>query len=312
MKRLAPLNALRAFEVAARTGSFANAAREMGISSAAVSQHVKQLEAYWGKTLFIRQGNRIALTDAGQAVYPQLGQSMGALAALSDTMRHAEHRRRLVLSVPHSIAETWLAPRLARGGPLDFAKALEIRVEDDPVDLARDRIDMRIFYGHDLYGDYRVVPLFLDVLIAVASKDFVTCHGTDIKQIADHFLIHTDWGRDFSTSPNWGGVSTLGRVVDPNVGLRVGASSTALSFARQGFGVALLPRRFADEDLTAGRVVQMEMAPIPMEQHYLMAYPKRLASNPILQSIVKLLADQPPATEETCPWSVTDTPASRS
>jgi LysR family glycine cleavage system transcriptional activator len=69
-----PLNALRAFEAAARTGSFANAAREMGVSSAAISQQVKLLEEFWETTLFIRQGNRIALTDAGQSAYPQLGQ----------------------------------------------------------------------------------------------------------------------------------------------------------------------------------------------------------------------------------------------
>jgi len=70
------LNALRAFEVAARAGSFSNAAREMGVSSAAISQQVKLLEEFWGKTLFIRQGNRISLTEAGQSAYPQLGQSI--------------------------------------------------------------------------------------------------------------------------------------------------------------------------------------------------------------------------------------------
>lgn len=289
MKRPAPLNALRAFEVAARTGSFANAARELGVSSAAVSQQVKQLEEYWNTTLFIRQGNRIALTDAGQTAYPQLGKSMSALADLSDVMRRTEHRKRLVLSTPHSVAETWLAPKLAQLSKDGLSASLDIRVEDDPVDFARDKIDLRIFYGHDLYGEYEVEALFSDVLVAVASPEFVTTKGSNLKLIADRDLIHTDWGRDFSTSPNWNEVFTGGRIVDRNIGLRVQASSTALQFARQGIGVALIPRRFAHEDLVSGRVVELAMKPLQMKRQYLVAYRKALAASPIMQSIVRVL-----------------------
>ena len=64
VKKLPPLNAMKAFEVAARNGSFTHAADELGVSSAAVSQQVRNLEAYFGKQLFIRNGNRITMTDA--------------------------------------------------------------------------------------------------------------------------------------------------------------------------------------------------------------------------------------------------------
>lgn len=291
MKRLAPLNALRAFEVAARTGSFTNAAHELGVSSAAVSQQVKQLEEFWGKTLFIRQGNRIALSDAGLTAYPQLGQWMTALADLSDSMRQTERRSRLVLSAPHSVAETWLAPRLAGLSATDLNVSLDIRVEGDPIDFARDKVDIRIFYGHDLYGDYQVEPLFSDVLVAIASPEFVAKNGLSLDQIADRDLIHTDWGRDYSTSPSWGRVFAKGRIIDHSAGLRVQASSTALRFARLGFGAALTPLRFAEEGLSLGRIVQLSMDPIPMEQVYLVAYPKRLAANAVLRSVIKVLTE---------------------
>ena len=124
-----PLNALRAFEVAARTGSFSNAAREMGVSSAAISQQVKLLEEFWGKTLFIRQGNRISLTDAGQSAYPQLGQSIAQLGELSDQMRRVDQKKRLVLSAPESVAETWLAAKLSAIRTAGLSTSLEIRVE---------------------------------------------------------------------------------------------------------------------------------------------------------------------------------------
>lgn len=72
MRGLPPLNALRAFEVAARTGSFVQAGAELGVTAAAVSQQVKLLEDHLGKRLFHRQGNRITLTDAGRTAYPGL------------------------------------------------------------------------------------------------------------------------------------------------------------------------------------------------------------------------------------------------
>lgn len=289
VKRFVPLNALRAFEAAARTGSFTNAARELGVSSAAVSQQVRLLEDFWGKTLFIRQGNRIALTDAGLTAYPQLGQSMGALEDLSDMMRRAERTKRLVLSAPQSVAETWLAPKLSRLKSTDLGSSLDIRVENDPIDFVRDKVDMRIFYGHDLYGDYRVEPLFSDCLVAVASPTFVAEHGSALEQITDRHLIHTEWGRDFSTSPNWSAVITSDRIVDHNAGLRVQASSTALSFTRQGFGAALVPYRFAEEDLSSGCIVQLAMEPVRMEHDYVIAYPKRLASNSVIRSVIQTL-----------------------
>jgi len=214
---------------------------------------------------------------------------MRGLADLSDTMRRAERRRRLVLSVPQSVAETWLAPRLARLRGSELSGSLDIRVEDDPIDFARDKVDMRVFYGHDLYGEYRVETLFSDVLVAVASPEFVSSKGRALELIADQDLIHTDWGRGFSTSPNWGDVITGDRIVDHNIGLRVQASSTALSFARQGFGTALLPQRFAEEDLASGRVVQLTMEPVQMKQDYLIAYRKALAASPSLRSVIQVL-----------------------
>jgi LysR family glycine cleavage system transcriptional activator len=289
VKRHIPLNAFRAFEVAARTGSFANAAREMGVSAAAVSQQVKLLEDYWGKTLFIRQGNRIALTDAGLTAYPQLGQSMAALEDLSNLMGRTVQKKRLVLSAPQSVAETWLVPKLATLNLSDLGSTLDIRVEDDPIDFVRDKVDMRIFYGHDLYGDYRVEPLYSDYLVAVAAPAFVAEHGLMLERIKDEHLIHTDWGQHYSTSPNWSSVLATDRTVDHNAGLRVQASSIAVCFAKQGVGAALVPQRMAEEDQSSGHLVQLQLEPVRMEHDYLIAYPKRLVTSAVIRSVVSAL-----------------------
>ena len=284
-----PLNALPAFETAARTGSFSNAAREMGVSSAAISQQVKLLEEFWGLKLFIRQGNRLALTEAGQSAYPQLGQSMAQLGALSDTMRRVEQKRRLVLSAPQSVAETWLATKLSALQKAGLTTSLDIRVQNDPVDFVRDRIDLRIYYGHDLYGECRIVRLFSDQLIAVASAAFVAEHGDRIDLITDENLIHTDWGRDFATSPDWSDAFSPNRIVDRNAGLRVEASSMARNFAEQGCGVALVPARMAQESLHAGRLVKLAMPAIPMKHDYLIAHPKSLEASHAIQNLIDAL-----------------------
>ena len=284
-----PLNALRAFEAAARTGSFANAAREMGVSSAAISQQVKLLEEFWETTLFIRQGNRIALTDAGQSAYPQLGQSMVQLGDLSDKMRRVNKTKRLVLSAPQSIAETWLARTLLTLEPAGVSTPFEIRVDNDPVDFARDNVDLRIFYGHDLYRDHKIIPLFSDQLVAVASQNFIAEHGADLDHIKDQFLIHTDWGRDFASSPNWSQAFADRRLVDHNTGLRVQASSIALNFAEQGFGVALVSQRMVRERVDSGRLIQVQMSPIPMKHDYQIAYSNRLEANTNIQMIIRAL-----------------------
>jgi len=200
----APLNALRAFEVAARTGSFTAAAAELGVSSPAVSQQVKLLEEHWQQALFIRQGNRLSLTDAGQTAYPQLAQAMRSLTDLSARMQSDEVRTtRLVLSGPHSIVETWLPRKLAPLMRVDDYLPIDVRIDNDPVDFVRDKIDMRIFFGHDLYGDYQIENLFVDSLIAVASPDFMRRFGSRVQDLADHHLIHTHWGSGFASSPNW-------------------------------------------------------------------------------------------------------------
>ncbi|MEM9232136.1 MAG: LysR family transcriptional regulator [Pseudomonadota bacterium] len=84
---------MRAIEAAARTGSFTAAARKLGVSSPAVSQQVKHLEDYWQLALFIRQGNRLSLTEAGRTAYPPLAQGMGTLEALSARMQSSEPRK---------------------------------------------------------------------------------------------------------------------------------------------------------------------------------------------------------------------------
>ena len=198
-----PLKPLRAFEAAARTGSFAAAARELKVTSAAVSQQVKVLERYWGRTLFLRQGNRLSLTEAGLTAYPPLANALTAIGDLSQRMQGISRRARFVLSALPSVAETWLPLRLAAWIEDGGDRQVDIRIEDDPVDFNRDRVHMRIFHGHSLYADYCTEVLFHDRIIAIATPAIIACHGASVPALPDEVLIHTDWGTDYATGPDW-------------------------------------------------------------------------------------------------------------
>ena len=169
-----PLNALRAFEVAARTGSFVSAGLELGVSAAAVSQQVKALEIRIGKTLFLRKGNRITLTEAGRALYPRLEVVFRDLVTMTRELQEGNHPARVVVSALPSLAEGWLTPALASYPQFE---EIELRVQDDPVDFARDGVDLRVTYGGHYYPDHHVETLFRDHLIAVASPRSCRRHG---------------------------------------------------------------------------------------------------------------------------------------
>lgn len=294
MTELPPLNALRAFESVARTGAFTAAGLELGVTSAAVSQQVRNLETYWGKKLFIRQGNRLALSEAGLAAYPAAARAMSTLSELSDTMREIQQAPSLVLSVPHSVAETWLPRKLANlkvpnTSDAPIVARIQVRTEEDPVEFMNTGAHMRIFYGHGIYSEYRVETLFHDSLIAVAAPEFLARHGTSVQGIADQYLIHTTWGPNYASSPSWLDHLPSDRTIDVAAGLRLSASSTALAFARNGFGAALVPSMMAREDIGQGRLLRLEGQETLMPFPYSLAFPFSLQNRPDVQQTLNAL-----------------------
>ncbi|XXK32131.1 LysR substrate-binding domain-containing protein [Rhodobacteraceae bacterium nBUS_24] len=282
-----PLNAIRAFEAAARTGSFAAAGRELAVTPAAVSQQVKVLETHWSRTLFVRQGNSIVLTDAGTSAYPSVAEALRSLYDISDAMQGVNRKARLVLSVPHSVAETWL-PVLVEGWLSNNPNyRIDIRVDDDPIDFAGERVHARVFYGHSLYSDYKNEVLFTDEIVAVASKQFIERNGERIEDIPNHLLIKADWGQDFASTPDWSRALPESYQYDAAEGLQVTTSSVALSFAVQHIGIALVPKMMTRHLTSNGLLVKFNTPSLFMPRPYSVAYPHAISQSP---EIIRLLA----------------------
>ncbi|HEY4586003.1 MAG TPA: LysR family transcriptional regulator, partial [Brevundimonas sp.] len=112
--RIPPLNALKAFEAAARRLNITRAAEELSVTPGAISQQIRILEEHAGAPLFHREGRQIALTELGAELYPLLRDGFDYLKRAGDLLYRPERRHALSISVPPSFAAKWLAPRIAR------------------------------------------------------------------------------------------------------------------------------------------------------------------------------------------------------
>lgn len=295
---LPPLNAIRAFEAAARHGSYVGAADELGVSAAAVSQQVKNLEDFLGKQLFRRYNNRIALTDAGQTIYSGASDALQSISAMTEQVVSGRARTRLVISSVPSMAERWMVPRLAlyRQGVANFR--FEMRSEEDLVDFTRYEIDLRLSYGVNHYPDMVSIPLMRDEVVPMCSPAYLVRNRNageyKLAAVPDDDLIHTNWGPSFVSHPTWQiWLAAEGRVPDETRGYRVGSSSLALDLAVSGVGVALGQREMGADDLAAGRLVVLDERPLPLGHAYCLVYPPTKARKAGLIDLVNWLKSVP-------------------
>lgn len=294
MRHLPPLNALKAFESAARLGSFVRAAGELGVTAPAVSQQVKQLEGFVGLQLFSRNGNRLTLTDAGITVLPALSEGFEKLAAINRLAKNEAISHRLTISAVPSVAGRWLPPILS-----DFVQTqpdidIDLRIEDDPVEFDRHGIDLRFCYGEHLYPRLQVELLPVDHLIAVCAPEFLSkLPGAD-QLPSDRQLIHTDWGPSFASLPGWDdwfAKRNAGRTPDRAVGHRAGTSATAIDLAALGMGVVLGQGLLVQADLESGRLVKPPGPAIAMAHRYCLVSPAAATNKPGLQALKQRLRD---------------------
>lgn len=275
---LPPLNAIRAFEAAARNGSYVGAAEELGVSPAAVSQQVKNLEDHLGKRLFRRYNNRIALTDAGQTIFTGASDALQSIAALTEQVVSGRARSRLVISSVPSMAERWMVPRLAQYRARVANFRFEMRSEEDLVDFTRYEIDLRLSYGLNHYPDMVSIPLMQDEVVPMCSPAYLArnpdANRPGLVNVPDDDLIHTNWGPSFVSHPTWRiWLAAQARMPDEGRGYRVGSSSLALDLAVSGIGVALGQREMGADDLAAGRLVVLDERPLPLGHAYCLVYP---------------------------------------
>jgi LysR family transcriptional regulator, glycine cleavage system transcriptional activator len=151
-RRLPPLNAVRAFEAAARHLSFTRAAEELNVTQAAVSHQVKALEERLGVLLFRRLNRGLNLTDSGTLYLKELESILDRLEQATERVRTSEAAGLLTVSTGTSFAAKWLVPRLQRFR--ERRPDLDVRIDADDAltDFRRDNVDLAIRYGRGVYS----------------------------------------------------------------------------------------------------------------------------------------------------------------
>jgi LysR family glycine cleavage system transcriptional activator len=299
-RRLPPLNALRAFEAAARYLSFTKAAEELFVTQAAVSHQIKALEAALGVQLFRRLNRRLMLTDAGQLYLPALTEAFDAIDAATARLRADENSGRLTVSVANSLAAKWLLPRLPRFRERHPEIEVEVSAADRLVDFGRDRVDMGIRYGLGRYPGLRVDLLMEDTVFPVCSPGLLD-GAVPLREPGDlrhHVLLHDDVGR--GEAPTWRDWLAALRMfapanledLDPERGPRYSHSSLVLQAAIDGQGVALGRSSLVALDLEAGRLVQPFGPALPSSFACYVVSPLATAERPKIKAFRDWLFDE--------------------
>lgn len=267
-----PLNALRVFEAVATHLSFTAAARELGVTTAAVSAQVKALEADIGVPLFRRHTRAVALTQEGAELLPGVRRGLDELRRAVDRIRRERVGGMLNLSVPSEFLQRWLLPRLG-----EFTRRHpEIEVRFGParpaLDFGRDDFHAAILYGSGTWAGVRCEKLLDEWVFPVCSPALLAKLGP-IETLADfarYPLIHSraepwvDWLRRV------GGDTTRAETLP-----LMEDSTATLASVEQGKGVALARWSLAAADLAAGRLVRPMMPSVQQRSAwYLVAPPE--------------------------------------
>jgi DNA-binding transcriptional LysR family regulator len=275
MRRKIPsIEALVAFETAARHLSFTRAADELALTQSAVGRQIALLEDYLGVALFNRIKKRVSLTDVGQAYAAQVAEHLNRIER--DTLAVMAQQGAggvLELAVIPTFATRWLIPRL----PAFYARhpeiTLNLTTRAQPFLFTDTPFDAAIHFGSPVWPGALAVHLFGEEMVPVCSPALLG--GAAVitpAELAELTLLHQSarpdaWGQWFAQA----GVHDFNRMKGPRFEL----FSMQVEAARAGLGVALVPRFFVLHELAQGELIQPCELSLQSEKGYYLVYPER-------------------------------------
>jgi LysR family transcriptional regulator, glycine cleavage system transcriptional activator len=243
---LPPLEWVRAFEAAARSGSFTGAAEEMGLTQAAISQRIHNLEARLGVALFNRRPRGVSLTVAGEAWLPHVSNALAALAGATDEL-FAKPLQRIRIMASTTLISLWFAPRLRK---LPESYQLSFHTLHTDIDLGREDTDMQVRFGRGDWPGLRSARLFEEVLTPMAAPALLAQSPDDWSP-----LPHIALSGPRAGWQQWAAQGTGSATPVP--ALRLDSFSQCLAAAIDGAGVILGSFALCAPALADGRLVRL-------------------------------------------------------
>jgi LysR family glycine cleavage system transcriptional activator len=278
LRRLPPLNALKAFEAAARSESFTRAAEELNVTPGAVSHQVKALEAELGLRLFNREHQRLAITEAGRTYLEVVRDSFDRLAVGTNRLLQLQKTGVLNITTSPNFASKWLVQRLGRFSEAHPEIDLRVSSTKQHIDFVREDFDMAIRHGDGQWPELHVTRLCAEELFPVCSPNFLRGRAAlhspaDLKH---HRLLHVTDRRDWINWLKAAGVTG----VEIDRGPIFSERSMGIDAAVDGQGVALARSALAAWELRAGRLVRPFKLSLKVPYAYWIVCPKSTADLP--------------------------------
>lgn len=274
-RRLPSLNALRAFEAAARHLSFTRAADELHVTGAAVSQQIRTLEAQLNTQLFVRENNNLRLSPAGESYLPGVRESFDRLMLATDELVHGRSGT-LRVAVPPTFGAKWLVPRLYRF----YKQHPDIHIEVVATSLAdfnAGEIDVAIDCGRGKFPGMHAERFITDEVSPVCSPALMDGVNPlhSVADLAHHTLLHDKAAAHDPSCPDWGRwLAAAGmRDIDFSRGPSFSPAIMVLQAAIDGQGVALGKSVLVEYDIAAGRLVRPFHLRVPVEFAYHLVCP---------------------------------------
>ena len=288
-RSLPSLLAIRAFESAARLGSFTRASRELGTSSASVSYHVRRLEAELGTKLFIRLPHSVELTEAGSMIAGEASKAFDALRATFGRASEVDEGR-LSLTVLPTFGTTWLAPRLGRFRGRCPGIHVELSISSEPEDLSGGRFDAAVRNGDGNWPGLRTIELFPSIfmpLCAPALLGEAAGLGRPGAESDVPLLGRVDWWT------NW--YRTLGHDWVPQssrFGTTLAAEHLDVAAALGGHGIVIASPILFHDEISAGRLVPAHHLVASAGRSFWLSYPVPRHSSPKIAALREWIVEE--------------------
>lgn len=252
MRKLPPLNSLKAFEAAARHGSFTKAADELHVTHGAISRQVALLESWLGMTLFQRTASQILLTANGRVYAKELTAILDHLSVTTTQMAAQAAPSSITVNAPPTFTMRWLIPRLSTYQRKHSGVEVRLTTSVAPVNFQENNYDVAIRGALEPLTGCESVPFMTETIVPICHSDLVESHSLlTPEDLAQHTLIH------YSTEPytwaTWFNAAQVPNMVGANT-LHFEQMYFALQAAAEGLGVVLVPLFLVADDIVAGKL----------------------------------------------------------
>ncbi|WP_200956251.1 LysR substrate-binding domain-containing protein [Lysobacter sp. Root983] len=291
--------ALRTFAAAARHLNFTRAAEEVGLTPAAVSHQIKELEDQLDLVLFARGGRNLQLTPAGMTLFEAAASALESLQrAVGRARGMARGATQLRISLSARFATNWLLPRLPQFQAAHPELELSFDISDALRDFDGDDIDLAIRFGTGRVADACADRLF-DTVIAPVCSPRLLADGARLEQPSDllrHTLYYVDWKTDGMVWPNWRMWMAAAGIADFDDRRCVGFadSSHVVQAVIDGGGIGLADLDMIANDFAQGRLQRLfdTVVPVAPEYAYHLVYPQRSRDDPRIRAFRSWLLEQ--------------------